>query len=327
MPTQLTVPLSLLDRSRTREAEDPGAALRATVDRARRAEELGFHRLWVAEHHAVPGIAAAAPAVLLAAIGAATRTIRLGTGGIMLANHQPIVVAEQALALEALFPGRVDIGLGRSLGFTQPVREALQVTSYPARAFARDVAEVREYLHGEAAVTATPAIATPPPLFVLATGQGLGAAAELGLPVVVGGPALPGEVAGLEDYRRDFVPSPQCPEPRVILSVDVMLAATRQRARELALPEAISLARSRRTGSFPPLEPLGADGVAGLSARERAVVAQQLELTVHGTPADVATELAALVTRTGACEVLASVSTYDRDALAAADTALAGLML
>lgn len=296
-----------------------------SVERAQRAEELGYHRLWVAEHHAVPGIAAAAPAVLLAAIGSRTSRIRLGTGGIMLANHQPIVVAEQALALEALFPGRIDIGLGRSLGFTQPVREALQVTSYPARTFARDVAEVRGYLHGEAAVTATPSTPTPPPLFVLATGQGLAIAAELGLPVVLGGPALRGDLADVTAYRRDFVPSARCPEPQVVLSVDVMVAATRSRARELALPEAISLARSRTTGAFPPLEPLAADDVATLSARERAVVAQQLELTAYGTASEVAAELGALVARTGASEVLASVSTYDHGALAAADTALAGL--
>ena len=325
MPTRLAVPLSLLDRSRTRAGEEPGEALRVSVERAQRAEELGYHRLWVAEHHAVPGIAAAAPAVLLAAIGSRTRRIRLGTGGIMLANHQPIIVAEQALALEALFPGRIDIGLGRSLGFTQPVREALQVTSYPARTFGRDIAEVRAYLHGEAAVTATPTSATPPPLFVLATGQGLATAAELGLPVVLGGPALRGDLADVTAYRRDFVPSTQCPEPQVILSVDVMMAATRSRARELALPEAISLARSRTTGAFPPLEPLAADDVAGLSARERAVVAQQLELAVYGTAGEVAAELGTLVARTGASEVLASVSTYDRGALAAADTALAGL--
>lgn len=323
MPTRLTVPLSLLDRSRTRAGEAPGEALRVSVERARRAEELGFHRLWVAEHHAVPGIAAAAPAVLLAAIGSRTSRIRLGTGGIMLANHQPLIVAEQALALEALFPGRIDIGLGRSLGFTQPVREALQVTSYPARTFARDIAEVRSYLHGEAAVTATPATPTPPPLFVLATGQGLATAAELGLPVVLGGPALRGDLAEVTGYRRAFVPSTRCPEPRVILSVDVMVAATRSRARELALPEAVSLARSRTTGAFPPLEPL--DDVTGLTARERAVVAQQLELAVYGTAGEVAAELGTLVARTGASEVLASVSTYDRGALAAADTALAGL--
>ncbi|MEE6282452.1 MsnO8 family LLM class oxidoreductase [Georgenia sp. MJ170] len=325
MPSRLTVPISLLDRARTREGEEPAAALRAAVDRAQRAEQLGYHRFWVAEHHAVPGIAGSAPAVLLAAIGARTSRIRLGTGGIMLANHQPIVVAEQALALAGLFTGRVDVGLGRSLGFTQPVREALQVTSYPARTFSRDIAEVRAYLHGEAPVTATPATSTPPPIYVLATRQGLTTAAELGLPVVVGGPSLRGALTELTAYRRDFAPSAQCPEPQVIISVDVMVAASRAQARDLLLPEAISLARSRTTGSFAPLRPVPDGGLTEVSAKERAVVAQQLQLAVYGTAAEVAGELGSLVSRTGATEVLATTSTYDHGALAAADTALAEL--
>ena len=323
MPSRLTVPISLLDRSRTREGESAGDALHASVTRAKRAEKLGFHRLWVAEHHAVPGIASAAPSVLLAAIGSQTRRIRLGTGGVMLANHQPIIVAEQALTLEALFPGRIDLGLGRSLGFTQPVREALQVTSYPARTFSRDIAEVRDYLHGKAPVTATPATDSPPPMYVLAGRQGLATAAELGLPVVVGGPALHGDLAEIEAYRRDFTPSAQCPQPRIVLSLDVMIASSRSRARDLLLPEAISFARSRTSGSFDALEP--ATAATSLSARETTVVTQQLATAVYGTAAEVAKELGDLVSRTGAAEILATTSTYDHGALAAADTALADL--
>src|SRR5699024_1690526 len=117
--------LSLLDRSRTRTDLPEESALKHTVERAVQAEQAGYQRYWVAEHHAVPGIASGSPAVLLAAIGARTSRIRLGSGGVMLPNHRPLVVAEQFSMLEGLYPGRIDLGLGRSLGFTEPVRRAL----------------------------------------------------------------------------------------------------------------------------------------------------------------------------------------------------------
>src|SRR5690625_3012015 len=138
----MDLPLSLLDRSRTRAGEDHAAALHATVSRARRAEELGYHRFWVAEHHAVPGIASGSPPVLIAAVAARTSRIRVGSGGVMLPHHRPIVVAEQFAMLEALHPGRIDLGLGRSLGFTAPVREALGVTRYPPERFEREIGEL-----------------------------------------------------------------------------------------------------------------------------------------------------------------------------------------
>ena len=121
------VRLSLLDRSRTRVGEPDAAALSHTVERAQRAEELGYHRFWVAEHHAVPGIASGSPPVLIAAVAARTERIRVGSGGVMLPNHQPLVVAEQFAMLEALYPGRIDLGVGRSLGFTHQVADSHQV--------------------------------------------------------------------------------------------------------------------------------------------------------------------------------------------------------
>src|ERR671927_827454 len=132
--------LSLLDRSRTRAGEPDAAALTGTVMRAVTAERLGYARIWVAEHHGVPGVAGAAPAVLLAALAARTSTIRLGSAGVMLPHHQPLVVAEQFATLTALAPGRVDLGLGRSPGFTRPVRQALR--SDAVRDFADDLAEL-----------------------------------------------------------------------------------------------------------------------------------------------------------------------------------------
>src|SRR5699024_6618684 len=186
----LPVPVSLLDRSRTRAGEPAASALRDSIARARRVEELGLHRFWVAEHHAVPGIASGNPPVLMAEVAARTERIRVGSGGVMLPNHRPIVVAEQARMLAALHPGRIDLGLGRSLGFTAPVRDALGVHDYPTERLADDLAALEGFLRDTGPVTAMPKGVPAPPLFLLATASGLPVAAERGLPVVVGGPVL-----------------------------------------------------------------------------------------------------------------------------------------
>ncbi|WP_342028294.1 MsnO8 family LLM class oxidoreductase [Rhodococcoides kroppenstedtii] len=226
----------------------PAAAVADTVERARWAEAAGYHRFRVAEHHAVPGIASGSPAVLLAAVGAATHDIGLGTAGIMLPNHTPLLVAENALMLDALFPGRVDLGIGRSLGFTPPIRRALRTDT--ADGFADDLAELLAFLDGTGPVTAQPAAHRPIPVSVLATGSGLEVAARLGLPVVVGGPAL-ADPDRLRTYRRTFVPTATTPRPRVTVSADILVADTDADARVLALSEAVAMAESRRTGDFP----------------------------------------------------------------------------
>ncbi|MBM7809097.1 luciferase family oxidoreductase group 1 [Geodermatophilus bullaregiensis] len=182
--------LSLLDRSRTRVGEPDAAALGGTVERAVRAERLGFDRFWVAEHHGVPGVAGAAPAVLLAAVAGRTATIRIGSAGVMLPHHQPLVVAEQFATLSAFAPGRVDLGLGRSPGFTPPVRRALRETD---RDFAGDLDELRRYLTGTAEVTVHPQPAGAVPLYVLATGRGLQVAAR---PRAAGGRRRPAARCG-----------------------------------------------------------------------------------------------------------------------------------
>jgi luciferase family oxidoreductase group 1 len=320
--------LSLLDRSRTRTGEPDAAALHGTVTRAVTAERLGFDRIWVAEHHGVPGIAGAAPAVLLAAVAARTTTIRLGSAGVMLPHHQPLVVAEQFATLTAFAPGRMDLGLGRSSGFTPPVRRALRETE---RNFAADLAELRAFLTGTAEITLHPQPAGPVPLHVLATGRGLQVAAELGLPVIVGGPLLglggdpePG-LAALADYRRRFRPSEQQPEPRVAISLDVLVADTAADAADLVLPEAWAMAQARTTGTFPPLEPVAAVRAADVSPRQQQYVEQTAAAAAAGTPAQVERRLAELLDRTGAAELVAGSSTFDRAALDASDAALAAL--
>jgi luciferase family oxidoreductase group 1 len=319
--------LSLLDRSRTRTGQPEPAALPHSVERAVAAERLGYHRFWVAEHHAVPGIASGAPAVLLAAIGQRTERIRLGSGGVMLPNHRPLVIAEQFLMLEALAPGRIDLGLGRSLGFTAPVREALGRTEASTQQFAREAAEVRDHLEGTAAVTARPVTGSPPPLFLLATGSGLGVAAELGLPIVLGGPVLQAGDVGerVAAYRRAFRPH-RGSAPRVILSADVLIADTDAEARELALPEVWAMVRSRETGAFPPLEEIAAIRARDLSARERSRIEHGLGTTWAGSERTVASRLEQVLETTGAEELLVSGSTYDRAALAESDRRVAALL-
>jgi luciferase family oxidoreductase group 1 len=322
------VRLSLLDRSRTRAGRPESEGLTGSVARAVHAEALGYDRFWVAEHHAVPGIASGAPAVLLAAIGAQTTRIRLGSGGVMLPHHQPLVVAEQFLMLEALSSGRIDLGLGRSLGFTPPVRAALRTGSTPD-AFADDLAELRRYLDGEAAVTARPRSASTVPMFVLATGTGMRVAAALGLPVVVGGPILDETErleAALGEYRQTFRPSARAAAPYLVVSLDVTVADDDATARELALPEAWALARSRQTGEFGPLEPVADIRAQTWPASVRNRVEASLDRALAGSPSTVRPRLEELQERTGADELLASTSTYDRDALLASDAMLRDLV-
>lgn len=317
--------VSVLDRARTRTGESDAAALTATVERAVRADALGLHRFWVAEHHAVPGIAGSAPAVLLAAIGARTHRIRLGTGGIMLPNHAPLVVAEQALTLESLFPGRVDLGLGGSLGFTAPVRRALGRTTLRDGEYAAQLREVLRHLHGEADVTARPRT-PPPPVLLLAIRDGLAHAAELGLPAVIGGPVLR-DADALATYARDFRPSPTTPAPRLIVSAEVSVADTEERARELLLPEAWAHAESRDVGEFRHLRPVE-DARRLLDAageRTRRAARAFLDTAIAGTAASVTARLTDLLERTGAEEVLVSVSAHDRDDVRRTDEALAAL--
>lgn len=319
--------LSLLDRSRTRSGRPDAEALTGTIDRAVHAEAVGYDRFWVAEHHAVPGIASGTPAVLLAAVGARTSRIRIGSGGVMLPHHQPFVVAEQFLVLEALYPSRVDLGLGRSLGFTAPVRRALRHGAEQPDTFEADLTELRGYLEGTAGVTVRPDTGAPVPMHVLATGRGLGLAATLGLPVVVGGPILDDPDVGeaLQAYRRDFRPH-RGSRPSVTVSLDVTVADDDATARELALPEAWAMARSRQTGEFPALESPAAIRSQPWAEQVRRRVEASLDRAVAGSPGTVRRALERLAERTGPDELMASTSTYDRDALLASDAALRELL-
>lgn len=318
--------VSLLDRSRTRAGESDAETIATTVERAVRAEELGFHRFWTAEHHAVPGVAGSSPAVLLSAIGARTRRIRLGTGGIMVPNHSPMVIAEQALLLEALFPGRFDLGLGGSLGFTTAIRKALRRTALREGEYRAEVEEILEYLSGTADIAVRPRV-EPPPVFMLAIKGGPALASDLGLPLVAGGPLLrdPDRLAG---YFQGFRSGSTGTEPYLVVNVDIAVAETTERARDLLLPEAWAYADSREVGEFRALRPVEEvrrllDGTT--SSMKLRAVDDWMSGAIAGTPDQVADSLGELVERTGACEVLANVSTYDRAEVEGIDEFLASL--
>ncbi|GAA4283850.1 MsnO8 family LLM class oxidoreductase [Brevibacterium daeguense] len=319
--------MSVLDRANSRTGESEFRALRRVIARAQHAERLGFHRFWVAEHHGVPGIVGSAPTVLMASVAARTTSIRVGSGGVMLPAHQPIVVAEQAATLEALHPGRIDLGLGRSLGFTAAVRAALRQDADAAERFPDDLSELLGYLRGEAAVSARPQNRAATPVYLLATGRGLDRAAQAGLGVVLGGPSLfsradRDEHPGIARYRREFRPSPFAERPFVMVAANIAVADSRQEARELLLPEAWALVASRSTGEFPPLQ--SAQQVRELKRTDRQDrrLGDHLETGIAGSPAEVRAELEALIEFTGADELLATGGMFDVEAQARSDELL-----
>ena len=309
---------SVLDRSRTRAGRPPAEALRDTVALAREAEALGYHRFWVSEHHGVPGVAGSAPTVLAAAVAAATRTVRVGTGGVMLPNHQPLVVAEQFGVLEALFPGRIDMGLGRSVGFTDGVRRALGRDKDAAGDFAAQLGELLGWFAGTSptGVHARPAEGLRVPPFVLAMGEGARIAARAGLPMVIGDLRRRERMMrGIDEYRSLFRPSPWASAPYVVISGTVAVAGTAEDARRLLVPEAWATAYARTHGTFPPLVPAGEIEARAMPAKERDLYESALAGQLAGTADQVADELETVLKETGAAEVLVTTSTYDRATL------------
>ena len=316
--------LSVLDRSALREGEDIPTAVRATIDMARVAERLGFHRFWVAEHHSVPGIAGSAPTVLTAAIASATTTIRVGTGGVMLPNHNPLMVAEQIGTLEALHPGRIDLGIGRSLGFTPAVRTALGTAALPndpaaADEFTRRLQLLLGYLTGEQdthpGVHARPGEGARPRPYLLATGSGADTAAHLGLPLVIAPVhGLDRTAANIARYRHRFTPSPWADRPHVILAQVVAVADTATAARDLVVSEAWSTVLSRTSGQFDPLPPPERVSETTKTPRQQRLLDESLAGAVYGTPEQVEAGLLRLWDTTGPDELLITTAAYDRRA-------------
>jgi luciferase family oxidoreductase group 1 len=227
----MPVPLSILDLAFVAAGESPREALAGSVTLAQRAEALGYHRVWYAEHHNMAAIASSATSVLIAHVAAHTSTIRLGAGGIMLPNHAPLVIAEQFGTLECLHPGRIDLGLGRAPGTDPITTRALRAHHASAASFPNDVLELQGYLGDESRVVgveATPGKGTRVPLYILGSSLfGAQLAARLGLPYAFASHFAP---AALEEavaiYRREFRPSEQLQAPYVIAGLNVLAADT-----------------------------------------------------------------------------------------------------
>ncbi|MBE1589144.1 LLM class flavin-dependent oxidoreductase [Nonomuraea angiospora] len=233
----MALPLSILDLAFIGEGETAADSLTASVALAQRAEDLGYRRIWYAEHHNMASIASSATSVLIAHVAAHTRTIRLGAGGVMLPNHAPLTIAEQFGTLETLHPGRIDLGLGRAPGSDQQTMRALRRNPSAADTFPQDVLELQGYLSGESripGVDATPGKGTNVPLYILGSSLfGAQLAAALGLPYAFASHFAP---TALEEavalYRRDFQPSAQLDRPHVIAALNVIAADTSEEAQE-----------------------------------------------------------------------------------------------
>lgn len=233
------IPLSLIDFATVYEGEHARDSFRRSVQWAQQAEQLGFRRIWYAEHHNMRTIASSAPAVLIAHVAAHTSTINLGAGGVMLPNHAPLVIAEQFGTLAELHPGRIDLGLGRAPGTDQNTLRALRREPTAAENFPNDVVELQGYLAGESmipGVNATPGYGTNVPLYILGSSLfGAQLAAQLGLPYSFASHFAPAALErAVRVYRDNYRPSPRHPEPYVIAAVNVTAAETEQAAQAQA---------------------------------------------------------------------------------------------
>lgn len=310
--------LSILDLVPVREGGTVGEALATATDLARTAETAGYKRFWVAEHHAMDGIAGGATSVVLAHIGDATSTIRIGSGGIMLPNHTPFQIAEQFGTLDALFPGRVDLGLGRAPGAGPELQRALRKNLHAAaEAFPQDVVELRALLSADTplAIHATPGRGADVEMWMLGSSLfGAQLAARLGLPYAFASHFAPDHLMGALDlYRRDFQPSEALDKPHVMVAMNVYAADTEEEARFLATSQQQSFVRLR-TGHPGKLPPPVRDYLDTLPLQARVMLDHIGQASAIGTPSQVADGIRAFAARTGADEVVCAGPTYDPEA-------------
>ncbi|HEX5595563.1 MAG TPA: LLM class flavin-dependent oxidoreductase [Micromonosporaceae bacterium] len=312
----INVPLSVLDLAPVAAGASVTEALSHTTELARRVEAFGYHRFWVAEHHNMPAIASSAPPVLLAHVAANTSSIRVGSGGVMLPNHPPLVVAEQFGTLAALHPGRIDLGIGRAPG-TDPVTAlALRRTmeGLSAENFPQELAELMNYFTGErpGPITATPGRGDVPAVWLLGSSDfSARLAGLLGLPFSFAHHFSAANTLGaLALYRRHFRPSRWLEQPYVMVAVNAVCAESDERARWLAGPAGLSFLQLR-SGRPQPLASPEEAAAYPYTAVEREFVEARHAGQALGSPETVRRQLGALLERTGADELMLTAMVYD----------------
>ena len=312
------VPLSILDLVQVGEGSKPRDALLRSLRLAQHVEKLGYRRFWVAEHHNMPGIASAATSVVIGFLAGGTQSLRIGAGGIMLPNHSPLVIAEQFGTLESLYPGRIDLGLGRAPGTDQMTVRALRHDPRSAEYFAADVQELQILLGAlqpGQSIQAVPGTDTHVPLWILGSSlYGAQLAAALGLPYAFASHFAPDALhAALQVYRERFKPSPVLQKPCAMIGINIIVADTDAAARRLFTTTQQSFAllhRGKRGLQRPPID----DIEAFWTPAEKQLASQMLKVSVVGSPATVRTGLAAVIEQTAADELMVVCGVFDEAA-------------
>jgi luciferase family oxidoreductase group 1 len=301
------IPLSVLDLAPIGSGSDATSALRNSRELAQQAERLGYHRYWFAEHHNMPGIASSAPAVLIGHVASATERIRVGSGGVMLPNHAPLVVAEQFGMLEALHPGRIDLGIGRAPGTDQKTARALRRTEagLSAENFPQELTELISYFEGTAELNAVPAAGNKPPIWLLgSSGYSAQAAGLLGLPFAFAHHfSAQNTLPALALYRKHFRPSEVLSEPYAMVCASVVVADTDEQARYLAGPGALSFVKLRQGRPAPLATPEEAAAYPYTEIDEL-VIEDRMASQVIGSPETVRAGLGELLDSTAADELM-----------------------
>ena len=323
-----SVPVSVLDLAPVVSGRTGTDALAESLDLVRLAERLGYQRYWVAEHHSMPGIASSAPAVLIGALAAATERIRVGSGGVMLPNHPPLVVAEQFGMLASLHPGRIDLGIGRAPGTDPGTAAALRRSAAPLSVedFPQQLAELTGYLAGHAVdddaqlfgrspIRAVPVADEAPPVFLLGSSDySAQLAGLLGLPFAFAHHfASANTLPALYRYRAAFRPSAELAEPYAVIAASVVVAPTDEEALALALPSALSFLRLR-TGHPGPLPTVQEAAEYPYTTLDRELMRSRESSQVAGSPATVAAGLADLLEQTDADELMVTTMVPDHAA-------------
>jgi luciferase family oxidoreductase group 1 len=313
------IPFSILDLSLIVEGSNAAQALHNTLDLARHAERWGYQRYWLAEHHNMPGIASAATSVVIGYVAGGTSTIRVGAGGIMLPNHAPLIIAEHFGTLASLYPGRIELGLGRAPGTDQVTAYALRRNlASDSDTFPQDVVELMNYFRpaepGQR-VRAVPGAGLNVPVWILGSSLfGAQLAAALGLPYGFASHFAPGHMMeAIEIYRSRFRPSAQLERPHVMLGINVIAADTDEEARLLRTSHQQAFTNLRR-GRPAPIPPPVKDFESQLTPMERASLEQSLSCSVVGSPETVRRGLADFIARTGADELMVASQIFDHSA-------------